>query len=122
MAPRNGTSYSQNIPTLLTANGLPATDVAPIVAFTLGLVGPVCSESAVLSSGAGTIAYSASSPLTVTNSEPGCAESTYFTAETATSSYGFLPANPGNPFSQSFAASAITPLIRSVRGRHLGRW
>jgi hypothetical protein len=118
----NGTSYSQNIATLLTANSLPATDVAPIVAFTLGLVGPVCSESAVLSSGAGTIAYSASSPLTVTNSEPGCAESTYFTAETATSSYGFLPANPGNPFSQSFAASAITPLIRRVRGLHLGRW
>ncbi len=114
----NGTAYPstpQNIPALLTANGQPATDVAPIVGFTLGLVGPVCGESAVLSSGGGTITYSASpsSPLTVTSAEPTlCAESTVFTAETATTSYGVLPANPGNPFTQTFAASSTTPLIR----------
>lgn len=110
----NGTPYAQNIPTLLASKSLPATDVAPIVAFTLNLVGPVCGESAVISSGAGTITYSASpsTPLTVTNTEPGCAESTVFTAETATTSYGVLPANPGNPFSQTFAASASTPLLR----------
>ena len=118
----NGTPFAQNIPTLLTSNGLPATDVAPIVAFTVGLVGPVCSESAVLSSGAGTITYSAASPLTVTNIEPIlCAESTYFTAETATTSYGALPANPGNPFTQSFGASAATPLIRRFGGTRLSR-
>jgi len=116
----NGTAYPstpQNIPALLTANGQPATDVAPIVGFTLGLVGPVCGESAVISSGGGTITYSASplSPLTVTNAEPTqCAESTVFTAETATTSYGVLPANPGNPFTQTFAASSTTPLIRRL--------
>jgi hypothetical protein len=113
----NGTSYPSSplsLPNLLTSNGLLATNIAPIVAFTVGLVGPVNGESAVISSGSGTITYSASSPLTVTNVEPlGCgAVSTGFTLETATTSYGVLPANSGNPFSQSFAASAITPLIR----------
>lgn len=123
----NGTPYPaspQNIPALLTANGQPATDVAPIVGFTLGLVGPVCGESAVLSSGAGIITYSASpsSPLTVTSTEPTlCAESTVFTAERATSSYGVLPANPGNPFTQSFAANSTTPLISRLGGRRLSR-
>ncbi len=122
----NGVSYTPSPPTipgLLAANGLSATDVAPIVAFTLDLVGPVNGESAVLLSGAGTITYSAKSPLTVTNQEPTqCVEQlTGFTLETATSSYGVLPANPGNPFSQSFAASATTPLIRALRGPPLVR-
>jgi hypothetical protein len=122
----NGVSYTSSPPTipgLLVANGLSATDVAPIVAFTLDLVGPVNGESAVLLSGAGTITYSAKSPLTVTNQEPTqCVEQlTGFTLETATSSYGVLPANPGNPFSQSFAASAATPLIRALRGPQLRR-
>jgi hypothetical protein len=122
----NGKSYAPSpptIPALLTANGLPATDVAPIVAFTVNLVGPISAESAVLSSGAGIITYSAKSPLTVTNAEPAqCVEAlTGFTCERATTSYGFLPANPGNPFSQTFAASAATPLIRRLRGRPLVR-
>ena len=116
----NGTAYPSspiNIPTLLSSNGQPATDIAPIVGFTFGMVGPVCGESAVLSSGSGIITYSASpsSPLTVTNVEPTtCAEATVFTAETATTSYGVLPPNPGNPFTQSFAASSTTPLIRRL--------
>ena len=37
-----------------------------------------------------------------------------FTAEAATTSYGLLPAKPGNPFTQSFAASSTTPLIRRL--------
>jgi hypothetical protein len=122
----NGTSYTTSpatIPGLLATKGLSATDVAPIVAFTLDLIGPVNGESAVLTSGAGTITYSATSPLTVTNAEPTqCVEQlTGFTLETATTSYGVLPANPGNPFSQTFAASAITPLIRVLRGPALTR-
>jgi hypothetical protein len=113
----NGTQYPPtplSLPNLLTSNGLLATDIAPIVAFTVGLVGPVNGESAVISSGSGTISYSATTPLTVSNVEPlTCGSvSTGFTLETATTSYGVLPANPGNPFSQSFAASAATPLIR----------
>ena len=122
----NGVSYTPSpptIPALLVANGLSGSDVAPIIAFTLNLVGPVNGESAVLTSGAGTITYSASSPLSVTNEEPATciADITGFTCERATSSYGELPANPGNPFSQTFAVSAITPLFRSMRGRPLVR-
>ncbi len=44
-----------------------------------------------------------------------------FTAETATTSYGVLPANPGNPFTQSFAASSTTPLIRRFGESFLSR-
>jgi hypothetical protein len=122
----NGVKYTTSppgIPALLTANGLPGTDIAPIIAFTLDLVGPVNAESAVLSSGAGIITYSASSPLTVTNAEPALcvADITGFTCERATSSYGELPANPGNPFAQTFAVSATTPLLRRPRGRPLIR-
>jgi hypothetical protein len=122
----NGAQYPPtplSLPNLLTSNGLLATDIAPIVGFTVGLVGPVNSESAVISSGSGTITYSASTPLTVSNVEPlACGSvSTNFTAETATTSYGVLPANPGNPFSQSFAASATTPLIRRMGALRLVR-
>ena len=118
----NGTSYPPSplsLTTLLTNNGLLETDIAPIVGFTVGLVG----ESAVISSGSGTITYSASTPLTVSNVEPlQCGPvSTGFTLETATTSYGVLPANPGNPFSQSFAASATTPLMRRVGALRLVR-
>ena len=49
-----------------------------------------------LSSGAGTFTFSASSALTVLNAEPACAESTDFTAETLNCLYGVLPVNPGN--------------------------
>jgi len=122
----NGVKYTPTpptIPALLVANGLSANDVAPIIAFTLNLVGPVNGESAVLTSGAGLITYSASSPLTVTNQEPAaCIEDiTGFTCERATSSYGQLPANPANPFSQTFAVSATTPLFRRMRGLPLVR-
>jgi hypothetical protein len=122
----NGTPYPPSplsLTTLLTSNGLLATDIAPIVGFTVGLIGPVNGESAVLSSGSGTITYSASSPLTVSNVEPRqCGSvSTAFSLETATTSYGVLPANPGNPFSQSFAANATTPLIHRVGALRLVR-
>jgi len=122
----NGVSYTTSpapIPALLTANGLPGTDIAPIVAFTLDLVGPVNAESVVLSSGAGIITYSASGPLTVTSGEPAVcvADSTSFTCERATSSYSLLPANPANPFSQTFEVSSTTPLFRKMRGRPLVR-
>jgi hypothetical protein len=124
----NGVSYPiptspPTIPGLLAANGLSGNDVAPIVAFTVNLVGPVNGESAVLTSGAGIITYSAKNPLRVTNEEPALCVEVYtgFTCERATSSYGVLPASPGNPFSQTFAASAATPLFFRLRGRPLVR-
>jgi hypothetical protein len=91
---------------LLTPPGQPALPVAPIVAFQLDIVGPINSESAVLSSGAGTITYSASNALlTATNQVPPGAVGKS-TGESANTFYGVLPANPGTKFIQSFN---ITP-------------
>jgi hypothetical protein len=123
----NGTTYpTQNIPAILTSFGLPTTDVAPIVAFEMNLVDPIGGESAVLSSGAGTFTYSASSPLTVYTSTaaaeyPACVEFIDNTGETTNSTYGVLPANPGNPFTQSFTVSPTKPAIPKSRGP-LGHW
>jgi hypothetical protein len=82
-------------------------DVAPIVAFELNLVGPVNGESSVLSSGAGTIEYICSTPLTPLSVEPSYAESGYITAETANSFYGWLGAAAANEHIQTFQISQI---------------
>jgi hypothetical protein len=55
-----------------------------------------------LSSGAGTITYSAATPLTVLNLEPTCTESDYITAETANSVYGPMEPGPSDIFVQCF--------------------
>ncbi|MBB5343679.1 hypothetical protein [Tunturibacter empetritectus] len=83
---------------------------APINAFQVNLVGPINSDSAVLSSGAGTITYSAVTPLTVQNSFPSCTASQFGTAETANSFYGSLDAGPSNLITQTFSTSA-QPMI-----------
>ena len=97
---------------LLAIAGVTSADLAPITAFELDLVGPYNSESAVLSSGAGTITYEAASLLTVLSQEPSCTESSAITAETANSFYGPLPAAPSNTFTQSFNVSTAAPTIR----------
>ena len=91
-------------------DGTPAA-VAPIVAFELNLVGPINGESAVLSSGAGTITYSAGH-LTALLQEPTCTESGYVTAETANSFYSVLPDSPANSLTQSFSVSSTQGMIR----------
>ena len=68
---------------LLSLDGVTSADLAPITAFELNLVGPINGESAVLSSGAGTITYEAVSVLTVLNQEPPCTETGSITEETA---------------------------------------
>jgi hypothetical protein len=81
---------------LTSFTGVTSDEPSPFIAFELNLVGPFNSESTVLSSSAGTIVYHASAPLIVSSQEPPCAESNYYTAETANSIYGPLPAGPGN--------------------------
>jgi hypothetical protein len=110
----SGNTRANVTKTLTSISGVTAADIAPITAFELNLVGPVNGESAVLSSGAGTLVYSASSPLTVLNVEPSCTESGYITAETANSFYGELSGSPSTVFTQSFAVSGETPMIRKV--------
>jgi hypothetical protein len=86
--------------------------VAPIAAFELNLVGPINLESAVLSSGAGTITYSAIPPLTALLQEPACTESGYITGETANSFYSVLPDSPADSLTQSFSVSSTRGMIR----------
>jgi hypothetical protein len=84
---------------------VPGTNLAPIVAIELNLVGPINGESAVLSSGAGTFTYTASSFLTALSKEPTCAVSKDRTAETTNSLYGVLPATAAKLLTQSFTVS-----------------
>ncbi len=100
--------------TLTAISGVDATDIAPITAFELNLVGPANSESATLSSGAGTITYAATSALTVLSSEPSCTESGYITAETANTVYGELPTGSSNSFTQTFGITSAARMIRKT--------
>jgi hypothetical protein len=97
---------------LLAIAGVTSADLATITAFELNPVGPDNSESAVLSAGAGTITYEATSLLTILSQEPTCTETSAITAETANSFYGLLPAATSNRFTQSFTVSTAAPMIR----------
>jgi hypothetical protein len=90
--------------------GVTAADLAPIGALELDIVGPWNGETAVLSSGAGTITYTASTPLTVLNGYPPCWVYGYI-GEQANTVYGQLPGLPGNTFTQSFSVTEA-PMIR----------
>jgi hypothetical protein len=97
---------------LLSVDGVTSADLAPILAFELDFVGPINGESAVLSSGAGWIAYQASSPLTVLSQEPPCINSPLVTAETTNSSYSPMPPVASYEFVQPFSVSAAATMIR----------
>jgi hypothetical protein len=97
---------------LLSIEGVTSADLAPIIAFELDFVGPTNGESAVLSSGAGWIAYQASSPLTVLSQEPPCINSPVVTEETTNSSYSPMPPVTSNEFVQPFSVSAAATMIR----------
>jgi hypothetical protein len=86
---------------------------APINAFQLNLVGP--SGGQILSSGAGTITYAASSPMTASNQFPKaadgqlCVATTTATAEQANTFYAVLPSGPSNTFTQPFGIAPPEP-------------
>ena len=89
-------------------------DLAPIVAFQLDLVGWAARAVSALSSGAGTITYSSSTPMTAQNAGVPDAESGYITAETANSIYGVVTSAASQTFVQSFGISDRAPI--SMRG------
>lgn len=89
----------------------PAVDLSPINAFQLDLVGPDNGGSSVLSSGAGTIVYEASTPLIVLPYEPSCIDGGFVTCEMANSVYGLLPTGASTTFTQSFNVTQA-PMIR----------
>jgi hypothetical protein len=88
---------------LTTTGGQPVgtTFVAPIVAFTLDLVGPGEGKYAAFTSGAGTITYSASTPLTPSLQLPSCVANGAITEETSNSTYGTVPMFPSSSVTQS---------------------
>jgi hypothetical protein len=103
----NGNRIADVSQTLTSISGVDSSDLAPITAFELNLVGPINGESAVLSSGAGFIFYNVLKPsLSVLASEPACTESGYITCETANSLYGLMPTGSNLAFKQSFNVSA----------------
>jgi hypothetical protein len=104
---------------LLSISGATEADLAPITAFELDLVGHDSGQSITLSSGAGTITYSASNQMTVLNQEPSCTESAYITAEMANSFYGTLLLGPSQRFTQSFSTSSARPMIRREGPTHI---
>jgi hypothetical protein len=85
--------------------------LSPISTFQLNIVGPGNRETAILSSGAGTIVYEASTPLTALGSEPACAElQGRSTGEIANTVYGLLPTGSSNTFTQTFSWSDQPPI------------
>ena len=92
----------------------PAQNLAPIVAFQLNFVGDIGGNTTMLSSGAGTMTYTASNLMSVLNTEPPCVDWTYKTGEAANSMYSLLPDTPSNSFTQSFGLSVGGKVIHRV--------
>jgi hypothetical protein len=84
--------------------------LAPINAFELNIVGKINGQYTFIESGAGTITYVATSPLTVLNKQPSdTAAQGEFTEEEANIAYGPLPAGPSTSITQSFSESSTIP-------------
>ena len=97
----------------------PVLDLAPIVAFQMNFVGDINGATTTLSSGAGTMTYTASNLMSVMNTEPACVDWDFSTVEAANSAYGFLPSAPSQTFTQSFELSIGGKVIHKVgRVRH----
>jgi hypothetical protein len=94
--------------TLLAISGVSSADLSPIVAFELDIVGHDNGQSTNLSSGSGTITYTAANAMTVVNAEPSCCEFDGGTLETANTVYGELPTGSSASFVQTFDKSAAT--------------
>jgi hypothetical protein len=92
----------------LRADRVPASEIDPILACQMNIVGPVNGEGARLSQGAGTITYSSSVPLIPTSAMP--ANSVGFsTAETANTTYGQLLSQASTTIVQNFAVKPSAP-------------
>jgi hypothetical protein len=94
--------------TLSAISGVSSADLSPIVAFELDIVGYDNAQSTTLSSGSGTITYTAANAMTVVNAEPSCCEFDGGTLETANTVYGELPTGSSATFVQTFDKSSAT--------------
>ena len=92
----------------------PAEDLAPIVAFQMNFVGDINGATTTLSSGAGTMTYTASNLMSALNTEPSCVDWDFSTVEAANSAYGLLPSALSRTFAQSFELSIGGKVIHKV--------
>jgi len=119
----NGKVIGSHTQVLTDISGFSSTDLAPIVAFQVVVVGPGNSESATFSSGSGTIIIQGSQALTATSGLPSDSEVTWGTAETSNSTYTRLTSTAGTYFCQNFGIDKSTSavptnvrrLLRSMR-------
>lgn len=85
-----------------------STDLAPIHAFTVNIVGPNNEKNTIFSSGSGMITCAAANLLTALKQAPACifnfpgTPQGYGTAESSTCAYGNLPAIPSTSLAQAF--------------------
>ena len=94
--------------TLSEISGVSSIDLSPIVAFELDFVGYENGQSTTVSSGSGTITYTAANAMTVVNAEPSYCEFDGGTSETANTAYGELPTGSSVTFVQTFDTAAET--------------
>ncbi len=130
-------AQTENLVGLPDLNGgtVTGSDLAPINAFEMVLVGPGGGSNAVLSSGAGTLSYTATNDLTISPSLPSGLAYSGGTAETANSVYEPLSAGPASAITQTFsvapqpvlvnfdsinAAGTLSSLIVDANGNLLG--
>ena len=96
--------YLANLVTIPRFPGYSAVVIAPIVAFTVNVVGPLDGESATLSTGAGIITCTQSGgPLIALPAVPACANTAAFTGENANTVYSTLPATAQKTMFQTFS-------------------
>jgi hypothetical protein len=110
----NGNTIGNHTITLLSLSGMSQSDLAPIVAYQLNFVDYLNGGNTVLSSGAGTIYYSASNVTTVGSAPPSCIDWDYHTVETANSVYGGMSSTASHTYTQSFKANVGGASIRAV--------
>ncbi|HEY2392825.1 MAG TPA: hypothetical protein VGK22_16740 [Candidatus Angelobacter sp.] len=110
----HGNSIGSTTITLLSLSGVTQADLAPIVAFQLNFVDDLNGGKTVLSSGAGLISYSATSEMSVLDTEPSCVDFNFSTAETANSKYGPLSSSASHTFTQSFSYDPTGAVIRKM--------
>jgi len=105
----------------LSDHGVQPADMAPITSLQLNFVGEYNNEEAGLSSGTGTIDYTASSPLQLMSGAPTCSVPLTSTGETANSSYTGMTSIASNVLSQTFGVlltkRAVVPAGARIRGR-----
>jgi hypothetical protein len=89
-------------------------DLAPIVAFQMNFVGDINGATTTLSSGAGTMTYTASNLMSALDTEPLCVDWDFSTVEAANSAYGLLPSALSRTFAQSFELSSGGKVIHKV--------